>query len=424
MQANTERGLLGRILRHEAFGGMLLLAAAVAALLVANSGWRGDYDDLLNTRLAVTLNGTGLEKPLLLWINDGLMAVFFFLVGLELKREVLEGKLRRPRDAVLPGAAALGGMAVPAVIFAALNWGEPTLAGWAIPAATDIAFALGVLALLGRRVPSGLKVFLLTLAILDDIGAIVVIALFYTAELKASYLALAGLPLLGLVVLNLRGTHRVAPMILLGAVLWVMVLKSGAHATLAGVLTAAAIPLRDRFGKSPLHALERALTPYVNYLILPVFAFANAGVTLAGLSPAALLAPLPLGIALGLVAGKQLGVLGATWAGVRFLGADLPHGAGWRHVWGVACLAGIGFTMSLFIGGLAFAAPAELNAVRLGVLSGSLVSALVGLGVLLAAGPEAPARKAPAAAEPGSEEATEEKNPAEAAPAEGASATS
>ena len=283
------------------------MLAALAALLVANSGLQPVYDSVLNAYVAVTIAGEGLEKPLILWINDGLMAVFFFLIGLELKRELLEGKLKNPRDVVLPGMAAVGGMLVPALFYLGFNAGTPAASGWAIPAATDIAFALGVLALLGDRVPVSLKVFLLTLAILDDMGAILIIALFYTAELKAGYLALALIPLALMILRARMGAHRMAPTLLLGVVLWVLVLKSGVHATLAGVVTAFCVPLVDKWGKSPLHGLEHALTPYVAFFIVPVFAFANAGVVLEGLSFADLLAPLPLGIALGLIVGKQIG---------------------------------------------------------------------------------------------------------------------
>jgi NhaA family Na+:H+ antiporter len=376
--------LLDRIIKHEAFGGILLMAAALAAFLVANSALEPAYDGALESMLSITINGTGLEKPLILWINDGLMAVFFFLIGLELKREMLEGKLKNPRDIVLPGMAALGGMAVPALVFVWFNWGnQQTIGGWAIPAATDIAFALGILALVGSRAPVSLKVFLLTLAILDDLSAIIIIALFYTAELNASYLLMALVPLAALILLNIRGAHRIAPALLLGAIMWVLVLKSGVHATLAGVVTAFCIPLKDRFGRSPLHSLEDGLTPYVNFGIIPVFAFANAGVILTGMSPADLLQPLPMGIALGLLLGKQVGVFGVVFAMVRLGFARLPHGANWAHIYGISCLAGIGFTMSLFIGGLSFGDPARMNDVRVGVLTGSLVSALLGYSVLM-----------------------------------------
>lgn len=365
--------------KNEASGGILLMLSAVAALIAANSAAAPVYEAVLSAPLSITLSGEGLAKPLILWINDGLMAVFFFLIGLELKRELLEGKLKKKRDVVLPGLAAVGGMAVPAMIYAALNWGDPqTIGGWAIPAATDIAFALGVLALMGDRAPAALKVFLLTLAILDDLGAILIIALFYTAELKPMYLLLSLLPLAGLVVLNQRRIHRIAPFLLLGVVLWVLILKSGVHATLAGVATAFFIPMLDKWGKSPLHALEHALSPYVLYLIVPVFAFANAGVVLQGLQLGDLFAPVPLGVAAGLVIGKQLGVFGATWLTVRTGLAQLPSGVNWMHIYGVSCLAGIGFTMSLFIGSLGFDDPALMNGVRLGVLSGSAISAIAG----------------------------------------------
>ncbi len=375
--------LIERIVKHEAFGGILLMTAAIAAMIIANSDLRGVYEGVLNSYVAVTFDGEGLKKPLILWINDGLMAVFFFLIGLELKRELLDGKLKNPRDVVLPGVAAVGGMIVPAVIFAALNWGNPeTIGGWAIPAATDIAFALGVLALLGDRVPSSLKVFLLTLAILDDLGAILIIALFYTANLQVEYLIYAIIPLLGLIILNMRATHRHGPFILLGIVLWFLVLRSGVHATLAGVVTAFMIPYKDKWGKSPSRSMEHSLHDYVLYFIVPVFAFANAGVVLSGLTLDAFTDPLTLGIAGGLVLGKQIGVFGLTWLIVTIGAARLPHGANWLHIYGVACLAGIGFTMSLFIGSLSFADPSLMNQVRIGVLSGSFISGIVGFTAL------------------------------------------
>lgn len=373
---------MDRFFKHEASGGILLMLSAAAAMIVANSSLHGAYDGALSSYLRVTLNGEGLEKPLILWINDGLMAVFFFLIGLELKREMLEGKLKNPADVVLPGMAAVGGMIVPALIFAAFNWGQPTMSGWAIPAATDIAFALGILALVGTRAPASLKVFLLTLAILDDLGAIVIIALFYTADLKLDYLYLALLPLGALIWLNMKGAHRIAPALLLGTIMWFFVLKSGVHATLAGVITAFCIPLKDKWGKSPLHALEHGLTPYVLYLIVPIFAFANAGVVLGGITMDQILAPLPIGIALGLIAGKQLGVFGVTFVMVKSGLARMPSGATWLHIYGISCLAGIGFTMSLFIGGLSFADATLMNEVRIGVLSGSVLSAILGYAAL------------------------------------------
>jgi len=390
---------LRRFYRHDAAPGVLLMLAALLALLVANSAMSAGYYNGLEKTFSILLDGQGLSKPLILWINDGLMAVFFFLIGLELKRELLEGKLKNPRDVMLPGVAAVGGMVVPALIYLAFNaTNAQTAGGWAIPAATDIAFAVGILALVGKRAPASLKIFLLTLAILDDLGAIVIIALFYTKELHLAYLGMALLPLAGLMILARARAHRIAPFVLLGVVLWVLVLKSGVHATLAGVVTAFFIPLTDRYGKSPLHAVEHALTPYVSFLIVPIFAFANAGVHLEGLSIGDLFAPLPLGIAAGLIVGKQLGVFGATWLLVRAGWANLPHGAGWMHIYGIACLAGIGFTMSLFIGGLSFDDIALMNAVRLGVLVASTISAVIGFAVLwMAAGREPAASEAPAA---------------------------
>ena len=381
--------LFKRLIGHEAAGGVVLMLAAVFAMIVANSPLNDAYQGLFSKKFSVLIDGIGISKPFILWVNDGLMAIFFFLIGLELKREVLEGKLRNPRDILLPGFAALGGMAVPALIFAGLNWNSPaTLPGWAIPAATDIAFAVGVLALLGKRAPASLKVFLLTLAILDDLGAIIIIAVFYTAKLDVTYFALALIPLAGLLLHNRLRAHRIAPIVLLGGMLWVLVLQSGVHATLAGVITAFFVPLKDRFGKSPLHALERGLEPYVKFLIVPLFAFGNAGVVLAGMTIGDLAAPLPSGIALGLLIGKLTGVFGFTWLLVKSGAARLPEGANWLHIFGVAALAGIGFTMSLFIGSLSFSDLAHMNAVRLGVLTGSILSACLGFAVLFAAGPD------------------------------------
>lgn len=379
-----------KFFKHEASGGVLLMLSAVLALVVANSAASPLYENWLGSYFSVTLNGEGISKPLILWINDGLMAIFFFLIGLELKRELLEGKLKNPRDVVLPGIAAVGGMIAPALVFVGFNWNDPiAIGGWAIPAATDIAFALGVLALIGPRVPAALKVFLLTLAILDDMGAILIIALFYTAELKVDYLLMALLPMIAMLWLNMKKVHRVAPILLLGVVLWFFVLQSGVHATLAGVVTAFFIPLRDKWGKSPLHSVEHGLSPYVFFLIVPIFAFANAGVVLDGMTFGDLFQPLPLGIALGLIVGKQVGVFGFTWITVKSGLSQLPPGANWLQIYGIACLAGIGFTMSLFIGSLSFDDPELMNAVRLGVLSGSAVSAIIGyVALMMATRPE------------------------------------
>ena len=390
---------LDRFFSHEASGGILLMLSALAAMIVANSALSGLYESVLGAKFSILINGEGLSKPLILWINDGLMAIFFFLIGLELKREILEGKLKNPSDIILPGVAAIGGMALPALIFVLFNWNiVENISGWAIPAATDIAFALGILALVGSRAPASLKVFLLTLAILDDLGAIIIIALFYTAELKVDYLFLALLPLVGLLWLNIKGAHRVAPALLLGAIMWYFVLKSGVHATLAGVVTAFCIPLKDKWGKSPLHSLENGLTPYVLYLIIPIFAFANAGVVLKGMTFNDLLAPLPLGIALGLIVGKQIGVFGLTMLMVKTGIAKMPHGATALHIYGISCLAGVGFTMSLFIGGLSFAHAEMMNQVRLGVLSGSIVSGILGYTALMLASRQSPQENLPASA--------------------------
>lgn len=376
---------ISSLLHHEAAGGVLLMAAAAAALLLDNSPLNWLYDAILSTPVVVQIGALAIDKPLLLWINDGLMAVFFFLVGLEIKRELLQGQLSTWNQAALPLFAALGGMVAPALIFVAFNLGDPTaLNGWAIPAATDIAFALGVLALLGSRVPVALKIFLLALAIIDDLGAIVIIALFYTADLSLLSLVIAAICLAILLTLNLSGVRRIAPYILVGIVMWVCVLKSGVHATLAGVIVALTIPLRvaDTGKPAPLLRLEHGLHPWVAFFVMPVFAFANAGVSLSGLSFADLLAPIPLGIALGLFLGKQLGVFGFAWLAARAGICRLPEGTSWFQIYGIALLAGIGFTMSLFIGTLAFADPEHAAAVRLGVLSGSTLSALAGYVIL------------------------------------------
>jgi NhaA family Na+:H+ antiporter len=370
---------LQQFLKLEASGGIVLCAAAAIALALANSALGPLYARFLDVRVAMSVDGFSIAKPLVLWVNDGLMAVFFMLVGLELKREFLEGELSNVSNAALPVVAALGGMAGPALIYLALNWGDPAaVQGWAVPTATDIAFALGVLALLGPRVPPSLKTFLLALAIIDDLGAIIIIAAFYTANLSVLALALAGAGVLALLVLNLAGVARLAPYMLLGIFVWVCVLKSGIHATLAGVVVGLAVPLRAARGESPLHRLEHDLHPWVAYGILPLFAFTNAGVGLADVGLRDLASPIQLGIALGLFLGKQLGVMAAVWAATRTRLAALPEGAGWRQMHGVALLTGIGFTMSLFIGTLAFPADGYNPDVRLSILIASLVSGLAG----------------------------------------------
>ena len=374
-----------KLLSGEAAGGVLLIGATLAALVFSNTALNGLYRALLDTRISVTVSEFGIEKPLLLWINDGLMAVFFLLVGLELKREVLEGELSDPQRATLPLVAALGGIAIPALIYAGLNYEDPAaLQGWAIPAATDIAFALGILALLGSRVPVALKVFLLAVAIIDDLAAIVIIAVFYTADLSAVSLAISALGIVALVALNRGGVLRLAPYILVGAFVWVFLLKSGVHATLAGVVTALFVPHARPSGsrETVLLAAEHGLKPWVMLGIMPLFAFANAGVNLVSLAPSTLFGPVSLGIALGLFVGKQVGILGFVWIAVRSGLANLPRGVTWQQMHGAALLAGIGFTMSLFIGTLAFADPEYAAAVRVGVLSGSILSGLAGYYIL------------------------------------------
>ena len=393
---------LRRFIASESAGGVVLALAALVALVVSNSPWHEAYQRFVGLPGELRIGGDllVLAKPLLLWVNDLWMAVFFFLVGLEIKRELLAGELASPRQALLPAGAALGGMAVPALIYASINLGDPVaLHGWAIPAATDIAFALGILMLLGPRVPASLKVFLTAVAIIDDLGAIVVIALFYTANLS---LAMLGAALAGGVVLFLLNRARVTsvgPYVLVGLVVWVCVLKSGVHATLAGVATALAIPLRGaEAGHSPLEATEHALHPWVAFAVLPMFAFANAGVSLQGVSLGTLAQTVPLGIAAGLVLGKAIGVSGAAWALVRFAGAELPAGATVRQFFGVCVLCGVGFTMSLFIGALAFEGRGGdyETQVKLGVLCGSLVSGIAGTLLLLrgVSGPRDPSAAA------------------------------
>lgn len=373
--------------KWEPAAGLLLIFAALLALLANNSLASGFYTSFLNTPVAIQVGALEIAKPLMLWINDGLMAVFFFVVGLEIKREMLQGELSSFDKAALPIFAAIGGMVGPALIFVALNFNTPeTLSGWAIPAATDIAFALGVLALLGSRVPASLKILLLAIAIIDDLGAIIIIAMFYTSNLSLMALGLAVVPFLGLILLNRSGVKSIAPYVILGTIMWVCVLKSGVHATLAGVITALAVPIHGKTADapSPLLKMEHGLHPWVAFLIVPVFAFANAGVSLSGITLESLLSPLPLGIALGLFVGKQIGVFGMVYVAVKLGLAKLPDSANWAQVYGLACLTGIGFTMSLFIGTLAFDNAALMNDVRLGVILGSLASGIVGVVVLIA----------------------------------------
>ena len=382
------RNTITRFFQLEAAGGLLLIAAAALALIINNSPLSWLYNSFLETPVEARIGALHIAKPLLLWINDGLMALFFLVIGLEVKSEVLEGHLSKPSQIVLPGAAAIGGMVVPALIYIALNTGNPeALNGWAIPMATDIAFALGVLALLGKRVPVSLKLFLMTLAIIDDLGAIIVIALVYSGELSQLSLILAAVSIIALIAMNRSGVSRLAPYLLVGLVLWVCVLKSGVHATLAGVVLAFCIPLRTSSKSSPLLTLEHGLHPWVAYGILPLFAFANAGVSLAGVTMESFTHPVPLGIAAGLLLGKTLGVFGLTWLAVKTRMASLPKEANWGHVLGVSILCGIGFTMSLFVGSLAFepGVSAYAGEDRMGILTGSILSAIIGYGVMVLA---------------------------------------
>jgi Na+:H+ antiporter, NhaA family len=377
-----------RFINHDATAGFVLAGAAIAALIASNAAMFAPYyQTFLTVSAQVAVGDWQLAKPLVFWINDALMTVFFFLVGLEIKRESLEGHLASRDQLMLPLLAAAGGMAMPAAVYTLVAYGADggaLLRGWAIPTATDIAFALGALALLGPRVPLPLKVFLLALATLDDLGAIAIIAVFYTSELSVAALCLAALTLAGLILLNRLGVIRIVPYIALGVLLWLFVLRSGVHPTLSGVALAFAIPLRGKRGAPMLEQLEEALHPYVKWLILPLFAFANAGVTFHGFNMETLLQPLPLAIAAGLVLGKPLGIFGMTALVVKTGWSRLPTNCTFAHMLGAACLGGIGFTMSLFIGMLAFSGETELAGVRLGVLCGSLISAVIGFIILRA----------------------------------------
>ena len=378
---------LSEFIRLESFGGILLVATAAIAMGVANSPLAGLYAEFLNLPMQVRVGALDIDKPLLLWINDGLMAIFFLLVGLELKREMIVGQFANRSQMALPAVCALAGMAVPMGLYAFVNWGDPVaMRGVAIPAATDIAFALGVLALLGSRVPLALKMLLTAIAVADDLGAIVIIAVYYTSELSLVSMGIALAALAILVLINRLGVTRIGAYLLLGVVMWVAMLKSGVHATLAGVMLGMTIPLttpRSR-DKGPLEELEDTLHPWVAYAILPLFAFANAGVPLAGLGLGSLLEPVPLGIALGLFVGKQLGIFGAAAALIGTGWVKRPEGVTWGGLYGMSLLCGVGFTMSLFIGALSFdASHADLLvANRIGILAGSLMSALAGYALL------------------------------------------
>ena len=384
MSGSKNRG--SSLLYHPAAGGVLLVVASLIAIILANSPLRLYYDLLVDTPVSVQVGTFEIAKPLLLWVNDGLMAIFFLLVGLELKHEFLEGELADRRQIMLPAAGAVGGMLVPALVYVAFNYDNPAaLQGWAIPAATDIAFVLGILALLGSRVPTSLKVFLTSLAIFDDIGAIIIIALFYTSKISSLALGVVAVCLVLLYLLKRKGVLRVEPYLFVGLIMWVATLKSGVHATLAGVVLAMFIPAEKRpDGSSALHSLEARLRDTVELAILPIFAFCNAGVTVIGMGMAQLLHPVTLGISAGLFVGKQIGVFACCWLAIRAGLTSLPRGLNWANLYGAALLCGIGFTMSLFIGSLAFEG-SGVNQVfdeRLGIIIGSLLSGVTGYFIL------------------------------------------
>lgn len=387
MTTQNEQSAIKQFLKRESAGGILLVGAAILAIILANSPFSFLYTLLIDTPVAVQVGALKIHKPLLLWVNDGLMAVFFFLVGLELKREFLEGELSEVRKFALPALGAIGGMAVPAAIYAFLNAGdEMAMKGWAIPTATDIAFALGVLALLGSRVPTSLKIFLTSLAIFDDIGAIVIIALFYTSKISLTALLVSAACLVVLFIINRRGCSEKSPYLLIGAIMWVALLKSGVHATLAGVVLAMFIPMQSKHAgeESPLKSMEHDLHAAVAFVILPVFAFCNAGLDLRGVGLQQVLHDVSIGIALGLFVGKQIGVFGFCWLGIKLGLTELPRGMSWSTLYGTAALCGIGFTMSLFIGSLAFEETGQnfMFDERLGIIVGSLASGVLGYLIL------------------------------------------
>ena len=374
-----------RFLQQESAAGILLMFSAVLAMIVANTPLSVYYDLLLDTPVEVTIGKLEVAKPLLLWINDGLMALFFLLVGLELKREMLIGELSSPGKIMLPAIGAIGGMLVPALIYIWFNYDDPVnIQGWAIPAATDIAFALGILTLLGSRVPIALKIFLTSLAIFDDVGAVLIIAFFYTANLSTTALIFVAACVPLLAYLNFRGVTSRSAYVFIGVIMWTAMLKSGVHATLAGILLAFFIPLKSEEGPSPLKSLEHDLHSLVAFFVLPVFAFANAGINLHGIGLDQLMHPVPVGIALGLFVGKQLGIFGLCWLALKTKLVRMPEGMNYASLYGTACLAGVGFTMSLFIGSLAFEENPGMSLFdeRLGIITGSIASGLVGYFVL------------------------------------------
>jgi len=370
----------------EAASGMLLLSAAVIALFLSNSDFSASYFNILNTHILIGTQNFGLDLSVLHWINDALMAIFFFVVTLEIKREFIQGELSRPKQALLPIIGAIGGMAFPAIIYLIINFETAhTLKGWAIPSATDIAFSIGVLSLLGSRVPISLKVFLVALAIIDDLGAIIIIAFYYSTELEYIYLFLMLISFFLISIFNKSGIKKFTPYLIAGLFLWFFTYKSGIHSTISGVLLALAIPHRNNEKDSSLlMKLERALSPYVAFGIMPLFALANAGFSLKGISLNSLMDPVPLGILCGLFFGKQIGVFLFSYLSIKLKFAEMPSNSNWIMFYGVGILTGIGFTMSLFVGNLAFVEATEyLDEVKIGVLSGSLLSALAGYVLLL-----------------------------------------
>ncbi|NIS07893.1 MAG: Na+/H+ antiporter NhaA [Candidatus Dadabacteria bacterium] len=373
--------------KMESAGGILLMISSLLAIIFANTPLITYYELLLSTPVEITVGSLQIAKPLLLWINDGLMAIFFFLVGLELKRELTEGELSNKRSIILPGVGAVGGMLAPALIYVYFNYNDPVaLKGWAIPAATDIAFALGVLALLGSRVPISIKIFLTSLAIFDDLGAILIIAFFYTSKISLTALIVVAICIPILIVLNRRNVISKSPYILIGIIMWIAMLKSGVHATLAGVLMAIFIPMRSKTDPdfSPLKTIERDLHTIVAFFVLPVFAFANAGINFSGIESHQILHGVPLGIAFGLFFGKQIGIFGLCWVVIKLKITSLPAGMNWKSLYGTAALCGIGFTMSLFIGSLAFEETGVnlLFDERIGIILGSLTSGILGYVIL------------------------------------------
>ncbi len=384
---SAQESFLSSFFKLESAGGIILMLTALLAVVVANTPLQSYYAILLDTPVEIRVGALEIAKPLLLWINDGLMAIFFFLVGLELKRELIEGELSDRKNIILPAVGAIGGMAVPALIYSYFNISDSTaMKGWAIPTATDIAFALGILFLLGSRVPTSIKIFLTSLAIFDDIGAIIIIAIFYTAKISLVSLVVISLCIPVLVLLNRRGVDAKSVYIMVGVVMWVATLKSGVHATLAGVILAMFIPMRSKSkeGASPLKEMESDLHTFVAFFVLPLFAFANAGISFDGVGAEQLFHTVPLGIALGLFVGKQAGVFGLCWIAIRLKLTSLPKGMSWTSLYGTAALCGVGFTMSLFIGSLAFEETGSdlLFDERLGIILGSLASGIVGYMVL------------------------------------------